>query len=132
MLKILLSAVCLFLIFIVGIWYFGFYEPMPPRHNFIGMTRMEVLDWCDKHGRACNYSFVNKDDKDYNKIEIDAGHWKQFFEDVSEIIKNKETMTAEYWRIGGMSLRLGTRLYYRLKFKNNIVIDQHDAMIRDW
>ena len=132
------SIVCI-LFSLIGLYFVGYrywekymYEPYPEmRHNFIGMTRIEVLEWMDKNGRATKYNFILPTDKHWNKIELRAPN-DCFYDSIDDILNDKTAMNQDSWGLGGISLRQGTRLYYKLEFKNNKVIKQKDSMLSDW
>lgn len=100
------------------------------RFNFVGMTRMEVLDWVDKNGRATKYSYIRPGDKNWNKIEINAPD-NYFYDSVQDVLKDEFVIKKNEWLVGGMSLPHGTYLYYRIVFKNDIVVEQYNSEMRD-
>lgn len=130
--------VCVALGILGGLYFAGYkfweeyiYEPYPEtRYNFIGMTRMEVLEWMDKNGRATKYNFIFPKDKNWNKIELRAPN-DCFYNSIDDILNDNTAMNLDSWGLGGMSLRQGTRLYYKLKFKDNKVIEQTDSSLSD-
>lgn len=132
-------ALITFLVVLIGLYIAGhkfydkfIYEPYPEtRHNFIGMTRMEVLEWMDKNGRATKYRHIRPDDERWNKIHLRAPN-SCFYDSVDDILNKHSKMNEDLWGIGGITLRHGTILYYELKFKDDKVVEQSDASLSDW
>jgi|GEM_PF-2483119 len=134
--KILLKICLFFIALFVGgylFWLTLIYEPMPKdRYNFIGMSRMEVLEWIDENGRTTKYKSVKYGDEYWNKIEIRIFPSTWDFNKIDDVLKDEYIMKLDAWGIGGMSLRHGTRLYYKLYFEEDKVIKQKDITIRNW
>ena len=132
-------ALITFLVVLIGLYIAGhkfydkfIYEPYPEtRHNFIGMTRMEVLEWMDKNGRATKYRHIRPGHKHWNKIHLRAPN-SCFYDSVDDILNKPSKMNEDLWGIGGITLRHGTILYYELKFKDDKVVEQSDASLSDW
>lgn len=119
-------------IFIVVLLFFCFYdkEEYPIRYNFLNMSRMDVLSWINSYGRMDKYSFIDSDDELWNKIEIRKTPETFIFNDISEVLKDDYVMELNEWNIGGQSIS-GGRLYYKLIFDNDIVVDQSDRVIKN-
>lgn len=132
-------ALITFLVVLIGLYiawhkfYDEFiYEPYPEtRHNFIGMTRMEVLEWIDKNGRATKYRHIRPGHKHWNKIEL-IDRCSFYYDSVDDILNDHRVINEDLWKIGGISLRHGTIFYYELKFKDDKVVKQSDGWYSDW
>lgn len=116
-LLIILSSIS----FVLFVWYGFLYEPYPKeRYNFIGMSRIEVLEWLNLH-------------KDTDgRILIQIGSCDFYYPDIEKFKRDENVMESNEWGIGEIRLRLGTRLYYSLIFKNGKVIKQTDYTMSDW
>ena len=124
-----LKDVILFVVIIFGIYFFVFYKKnsvMPERNNFIGMTRQNVLEWIDREGRMTKYSFIAPDNELWNKIEIRNEVSTFIYNDIGEVKADDDIMKEKKWLVGGLSLSDGSRWFYALTFKNDIVVRQED------
>lgn len=92
------------------------------------MTREQVAEWADKHGRL---TYLNKNDSSWNKIEIKTGPLHLYFETKEEILKDEYLMKEPVWDIGWRILRSDIWFAWRVRFENDVVLENTYTMIFD-
>lgn len=128
-LKIFL-IICIIIFLILGvislITNYGFYIRSNPKiDNLVGMTRIEVIDWLDKNGRADKYLY-GKDYKYMGNILIGSGAFTNKYKSKQEIKNDKDIMKQIYWEIGFKKINRGRIFSSKIKFKDDKVIEQSD------
>ena len=107
-----------------------FVKPDPHIDNLIGMTRTEVVNWLDKNGRV--HSLYEENDKTNGKIYLAFDHAHDTFNSKEEILQNQFVMDQDEWELGFKSVCRGRIFSSVIRFKDNIVISQHNASNTDF
>ena len=106
---------------------FIFYK-IPPQENFIGMTREQVAEWADKNGRL---TYLDECHPNYRTIEIRTGPLHLYFNNKNDILNDEYVMKEPIWDIGWTKIRSDIRFAWRLKFENDVVVENSNTMVFD-
>lgn len=106
-------------------------SPSPEKTNYIGMTRKEIATMCANYQK-----FASPNENRLKKIMIGINNGYRYYDTVDNILKDSYTMNAKSWDINFIKgrtgiLRIGALFYYRVTFKNNVVIAQQQGHISD-
>lgn len=130
----LIVNLIIFIIFgiILFVSLYGVYiKPNPKINSLIGMTRVEVIAWLDKNGRADKYLYG--EDYDYvGDILIGSGTFTNKYKSKQEIENDKYIMKQIYWDVGFKKVSRGRIFSSKIKFKDDKVIEQSDCYTSDF
>lgn len=127
--KIFYITTIIIAILCFAFWRAFIYYEIPPQENFIGMTRQQVAEWADKNGRLL---YLEKNHPQYGTIKLKTGPLNRFYKSTNDIFNDANVMKEPIWDIGWKELKGGVRFAWRVKFENDIVIENTYTTISDW
>lgn len=116
-LSIVILAVVFFTSYIIYFCWIYYWEPNPAETNFIGESRLEVINWMEQNAK---FFKNNKTNIKGFKIGPDG----TYFYSKEDLLDDKYFMSLDEWLIGYEKLHSGIYFVYLLKFKDDVVISQ--------
>jgi hypothetical protein len=112
----------LFIILLSGIFLIGCSENNLPKRDYLGKSKKDIIDLCDKNRRN-------------GKIMIQTKNGTHEYDKIEDVLKNDYLMTQKEWRLDwtpGRKGIMGAWYYYRVWFnEKDIVIKQEVGYDRD-